>query len=136
VGADLAASAPLRAALDRARDTGTSVLSRQGDADAFALYLPVYRPGAPVATTAQRRAAFLGWVSGQFQAGEFLHQALRELQPFLSLDLYDQAVGPANLLARSSRAGTVNPGEVRMESLEFGGRTLVLRFAQLPGSPT
>lgn len=60
-----------RAAMERAQDEDLAVLSgkvklvQETDHDVqpgALMYVPVYRPGLPVANVAQRRAALVGWV--------------------------------------------------------------------------
>jgi signal transduction histidine kinase len=79
-GQDRRADAVVSAALDRARDSGEPSLVRSpaaGDrlAGVYQLFLPVYR-GTPAAPERTRRAALLGWVSGQIHADRFLTEAL------------------------------------------------------------
>ena len=67
----------------RASLTGPVVLVQEGappQQAGFLAYLPVYRPGAPTATVAERRAALLGWVYGAFRAGDFVGAALGEVE--------------------------------------------------------
>ncbi len=73
VGFDVGSSPPRRAALERARDTGTTaltepvaLLSPSKSGSDFLLYLPVWRDGAPHGTPEERRAALTGWVGLAF----------------------------------------------------------------------
>ena len=71
LGQDLLIDAAYQTTMERARDSGaaaiTGRLSRtlQNGADervGFAMFMPVYRPGAPTDTVDARRASLIGWV--------------------------------------------------------------------------
>jgi diguanylate cyclase (GGDEF)-like protein len=104
---------------------------------AFELFVPVYEVELrPDASVAERRRWFLGWATGQFRAGDFLHAALQSSTPTTGVELHDEKVGPGSLIAtypQGFRAGGPYP---RDTPFTFGGRTFVLRFAPLPGNPT
>jgi len=64
-----------------ARDSGKTTMTRKialvQDADrtpGFLILHPVYRSGMPVATVAERRAAFLGWIYAPFTVKNMMHQ--------------------------------------------------------------
>jgi len=90
---------------------------------AFELFVPVHRG-----------AAFLGWASGQFRAGDFLEAALRTSQAFTGVELHDEEVGRGSLVASSPPGFRAEGPDVRTESFTFGGRKFVLRYAPLPGN--
>jgi diguanylate cyclase (GGDEF)-like protein len=82
LGKDIAASPPVRASLERARDTGNLSSSAQvfqpGGENAqvgIAVRLPVYRIGKPLNTVEERRLAYLGSVG----AGIWIHEMLAGL---------------------------------------------------------
>jgi diguanylate cyclase (GGDEF)-like protein len=147
IGLDARATPSILAALERARDSGETTMSDQTTLPtdlrlppaerpvAFELFVPVYRKEAPTATVAQRRAAFLGWASGQFRAADFLQAALRSTQASTGVELYDPVVGGGPIATFPDGFRARGP-YVRTGSLTFGGRTFMLRFAPLPGSPT
>ncbi|HXN39600.1 MAG TPA: EAL domain-containing protein [Solirubrobacteraceae bacterium] len=59
-----------------------------------------YRPGARLASVAQRRAAVAGWVGSSFQIGALIHQAIAGHRD-LGVTLYHSNPGrPANLIAQ------------------------------------
>jgi len=73
LGLDLSGDAVRLAALERTRDSGlltaSGTIALANDPKrhpGFAMRLPVYRPGMPTATTAQRREAFTGVISASF----------------------------------------------------------------------
>jgi Diguanylate cyclase, GGDEF domain/CHASE domain len=104
----------------------------------FELFVPVYRHELRLdASVAERRRSLVGWATGQFRARDFLEAAMKpwRSQASMGVELYDEAVPDAGPLA-SWPAGfrTRGPG-VQQERFTFGGRTFVLRFGPLPGSP-
>lgn len=71
LGQDLLADTAHRSAMERARDSGTATITEklsrtlENSTDTrvgFAMFLPVYHPGAPTNTVEARRANLLGWV--------------------------------------------------------------------------
>jgi diguanylate cyclase (GGDEF)-like protein len=148
IGQDARATPSILEALERARDTGQTTISGQTTLQtdlelpraqrpvAYELSVPVYREHAPTTTVAQRRQAFLGWASGAFRAPDFLEKALHSSQATTGVELYDQTADPGNLVAAVPKGFRAGGPYVRTASLSFGGRTLVLRYAPLPGSPT
>jgi diguanylate cyclase (GGDEF)-like protein len=144
-GHDARATPRVLAALEEARDTGRTRMSGQttlwpelaSQAErpvAFELFVPVYRSGALTLTTADRRAAFLGWASGIFNASDFLQAALRSVEQSTGVELYDPAVGGGPIAAFPGGFRAGGP-DVRTDSLTLGGRTFRLRYAPLPGNP-
>ncbi|MCC7486478.1 MAG: diguanylate cyclase [Burkholderiales bacterium] len=88
LGLDVLTEPALRAAAERARDSGKPAATGPGPArgdepggSRFTLYLPVYRGGALHGATPARRQAFLGLVGVEFGAEEFM-------QPLLSRDAF------------------------------------------------
>jgi diguanylate cyclase (GGDEF)-like protein len=146
IGLDARATPSILAALEQARDSGQTTMSGQTTLAidlgmppaerpiAFELFVPVYRDQAPVATVAQRRAAFRGWACGQFRAADLLKAAMRSMQLTTGVELYDPAVGgePIASFPDGFRAG--GP-DVRTDEVTLGGRTFKLRHAPLPGNP-
>jgi CHASE1-domain containing sensor protein len=147
-GLDARATPSVLAALEQARDTGKTVMSGQttlwpdlgSQAErpvAYELFVPVYGDGEPTETTAQRRAAHVGWASGIFNASDFLQAALRSTQPSTGVELYDPAAGSAAPIATFPGGGFRAGGpHLRSDSFTFGGRTFGLRYTPLPGNPT
>lgn len=77
LGLDLSASAARRQAMDEARDSGEPVASDHTvpmqagtprSVYAFLVFVPLYRPGVPLETVAERRAALTGFVFSGFRA--------------------------------------------------------------------
>jgi diguanylate cyclase (GGDEF)-like protein len=144
LGADARANPGILASLEQARATGKTTVSNQttlpGDAIlpaaerpvGFELFVPVYDVERP--TPAQRRSRFLGWASGQFRAGDFLTDALTDVQRTTGVELHDEVVG-GSPIASSPPGFRAQGPDVREERFTFGGRSFVLRYAPMPGNP-
>jgi diguanylate cyclase (GGDEF)-like protein len=144
LGADARANPGILASLEQARTTGKTTVSNQttlpGDMNlpaterpvAFELFVPVYEVERP--TPAERRSRFLGWASGQFRAGDFLNDALTDVQRTTGVELHDEVVG-GSPIASSPPGFRAQGPDVREERFAFGGRSCVLRYAPLPGNP-
>jgi diguanylate cyclase (GGDEF)-like protein len=150
LGADARAVPSVLTSLDQARDTDQTTLSNQttlpGDRDlpvrerpvAFELYVPVYeRELTAQASVADRRRYFAGWATGQFRARDFLDGAMKTWgeQQFMGVELDDEAVPDGAPLASYPAGFRARGPNVQQETFLFGGRSFVLRFAPLPGSP-
>jgi diguanylate cyclase (GGDEF)-like protein len=147
LGADARANPGVLATLDEARESGKTTVSNQttlpGDRDlpaaqrpvAYELFVPVYRQEDPGASVAQRRRLFVGWATGQFRAGDLLTEALRDSPPATGVELHDEEVGPASLVAAHPTEDFRAAGPyLREERFRFGGRSFTLRYAPLPGN--
>src|SRR5918994_671469 len=144
LGADARANPGILASLEQARATGKTTVSNQttlpGDAIlpaaerpvGFELFVPVYDVERP--TPAQRRSRFLGWASGQFRAGDFLTDALTDVQRTTGVELHDEVVGGSPIASAPPGFRAQGP-DVREERFTFGGRSFVLRYAPMPGNP-
>jgi len=147
LGKDIAASPPVRASLERARDTGNlsssaQVFQPKGENAqvGIAVRLPVYRVGKPLNTVEERRLAYLGSVG----AGIWIHEMLAGL-PGVSegvrLRLFDggaessaqekdQAPGakPAKLLFDTAGQQQANTGSslLHKQSFRLAGRLWVV----------
>jgi diguanylate cyclase (GGDEF)-like protein len=138
---------PVRwAAAERARDQGVAALSGKvllkqdtaADVEPGALlFLPVYGPGAPHDTRAERRANLLGWAFAAVRTQDLMRDVLGtldfgQLGSALQVDVYDgdrpspDALLFALLPAAAGVAG--GPALQTVRRLDFGGRqwTLVL----------
>ncbi|WKB52198.1 bifunctional diguanylate cyclase/phosphodiesterase [Eleftheria terrae] len=134
MGFDTLGAGAHRPVVERARDSGrpqaTAPVQLLQGAKGFALRLPVYRRGSPLADVAQRRQAYIGQVSGIFRATDIMADVLHQAQPDLRLRLEDIGPegGPAmrpELLADSRPdAGRFEPAEVDVyrQVVAAGGR--------------
>lgn len=144
-GVNIAARPAVAHALERARDTG--LLSASGlpigfDASerhpALAIRLPVYRPNLPLATTEQRRDAYVGSVGIGFSVYRLVLGALDEMpvrNARLTLQDTGDQHGPAEthtLLFDSADAGLAGPLNDDVFNyilpVDFNGRTWHARF--------
>jgi len=100
-GIDLGSEANRRATLERARDTGLPTASQRitltmlpnGPAGFF-VAAPVYRPGVPLATVAERQSAFLGCVTAVFGSEEMMTRLFgARLLDELDIEIYDVPAG-------------------------------------------
>jgi PAS domain S-box-containing protein len=97
-----------RAAMERARDTGSAALSakivlvqdsRRGVQTAgFLLFLPVYSSPALPATVAERRATLRGFVYGAFRAEDFFRSALADSGDTAFVEVFDADTTNADTL--------------------------------------
>jgi PAS domain S-box-containing protein len=145
LGFDLGSEPVRREALRRAVDTGapaltgliTLVQDRQ-PRPALLYFLPVYRPGAPRETVAQRRAALVALVSAPIRVGDLL----QDLDPTLKAQsrhaLYAVQADGREVLLASSQPEEAAPGEPStplfeaVHALQVGGQTLRLHVTSSP----
>jgi diguanylate cyclase (GGDEF)-like protein len=80
-------SALLGKARDSARATATGVLRLPLGHRGLIVYRPVYRPGAPTATVAERRAALLGFLGGSFEVSSLAAAAVSAVPDAVDLQL-------------------------------------------------
>jgi diguanylate cyclase (GGDEF)-like protein/PAS domain S-box-containing protein len=136
-GYDMYSEPVRRAAMERARDTGSTALSGKvklvqettEDVQAGTLmYVPLYHPGMPLQTVAQRRAALYGWVYSPFRMRTLLENVLKVAKldhkaADLHLRVYDgSSKDEENLLYSNLReAGHDDSAEILQRTLAFGG---------------
>ncbi len=110
IGLDLATDPTQRATFETARDTDeprvASLIREAGISPprpTFLICVPVFRPGLPIATVAERRAALQAWVAGSFITEEFFASALGARAGRLQLHVFDQEqLDSAHLLYSST----------------------------------
>ena len=156
LGLDLGGDPVRLAALDRTRDSGqltasgTIALAHDPKKHpGFAMRLPIYRPGMPLTTVAQRRQAFTGVVSASFVVIDLMRGVIGEqsLQN-IRVRIHDggfadgpggfDAPAPTNLMFDSERLlnSDYAPGDApraasgleRTATMEVGGRRWNLSF--------
>lgn len=113
-GYDMFSEPIRRAAMEQARDTGRPTLSgrvtlvQETDQEiqyGFLMYMPVYKPGFPVATIEERRTAILGFVYSPFRVKDFMHGILGAGHQHIEMLLSDiSADAHENLLHQSGHA--------------------------------
>ncbi|MFP5502115.1 MAG: CHASE domain-containing protein [Candidatus Sericytochromatia bacterium] len=108
VGYDMYSEPRRREAMARARDTGQPAMTGkvqlvqetdQAPQAGFLIYVPVYQPGMPTSTIAERRAALLGFTYSPFRADDLFENLFAGQRfAFIGFEIYDRAVEPENLL--------------------------------------
>lgn len=143
VGYDMFSEPRRRAAMERARDSGSPALSRKvalmqetgEDVQAGTLvYLPVYADGVIPDTVEARRAALMGYVYGTFRMGDFIPRVIDRNLPGtfhrLNVQIYDGAEpAEANLMFDDrmlSDRGFSRPPPSPHEPLFTDSRTITL----------
>lgn len=94
------------AAIERARDTGLvsispRVVTLSQKTNAFIVYIPLYKKGTSLETVTERRAAFIGVISGGFDVDRFFAQVFPEQQLYdgVNFEIYDsEQIVPEHLL--------------------------------------
>jgi two-component sensor histidine kinase/CHASE1-domain containing sensor protein len=144
-GYDMFSEPTRRAAMERARDTGLPSVSgvvklvqetEQDVQRGFLIYVPVYRNGAPVGTTEERRAALQGFVYSPFRSRDLMAGILGNEIVDVDWWIHDGG-GPAGgelLFASNATAPwPPPPGLSRSVAVERGGRRWTLDFAPRAG---
>jgi len=146
-GYDMFAEPVRRAAMERARDqdlatlSGRVLLVQETGQDVQAgtlMYVPVYRPGAPIGTVAERRAALLGWVYSPYRMTDLMHGILGDGVPGVRLAVYEgDRPGPETLLFDSepgaAPASALGTGAALRLLVDFNGSRWTLVVA--PSGP-
>lgn len=146
-GYDMLTESVRRAGLERARDQNAAALSGKvtlvqethEDVQAGTLmYVPVYRPGVPIETVDQRRAAILGWVYSPYRMRDLMQGILggwgltSERQ--IRLEVFDGEIATAEaLLYDSQPADRPEPAAARLtmkSRIVSAGRLWTLQFAK------
>lgn len=98
------------------------------------LYVPVYRPSAPLTTPEQRMQALRGFVYSPYRVEDLMRGILRAADLPLALHIYaSPGEEPEHLLYASSEA--LEPGSARfsqLQQLELYGQTWTLRMDSRP----
>jgi len=148
-GYDMFSEAVRRAAMERARDEGTSALSgkvillQETDKDkqnGVLMYVPVYRKGMPIGSVEERRAALTGYVYSPLRVKDLLEGILGNAVAENDIVLYDGKEESAeNLLyangAEKTAAKTRGPFRSAFRetfTFDLYGRTWTIRVGSLP----
>lgn len=97
IGLDVGHEPIRRKGAERARDTGNPAATGQivlvQDRDktpGFLMFLPIYRPGMPINTIAERRAAFFGFIYAPFRVLDLVKEGLpKSVQQNFDLVIYN-----------------------------------------------
>jgi PAS domain S-box-containing protein len=142
-------SEPVRqAALNRARDTGTTsisnhvILVQEGEHEAqngILMCVPSYRNGMPVDTIEQRQAALRGFIFSPIRMDDFVHAALTNMPEHLDIAIYcGQEAAPEHLLFSNRPAKSLalaannQPFFTASRAIEVYGTTWYLTFTGRP----
>ena len=91
----------------------------------FSVFVPIYRPGAPVQTASQRRQAIAGFVYAPIRVETPFSDVLDRSGHQLDIAVFEGAsLSPANLIFSS--AAKPNPHFVATTRIRLGGRLLTL----------
>lgn len=146
LGFDMLSNPARRAAMARARDSGTPALSAkvtlafETERDlqpGFLLYIPVYRTGAVIDTPEQRHRALSAFVYAPFRAHNFLSGML-PADASIGFSIYDGSEPDEQaLLYRTEGARLVagrdgNAMLATTRTVEFAGQSWLLRAQSLP----
>jgi diguanylate cyclase (GGDEF)-like protein len=129
---------PYPGLIHTATDTGTFIVTPIPDGNSLvAIGAAVYRPGAPLASVAERRAAMTGVIGTSFDSAALIHSVLGAGHHSLTLALYHRNVGgQPQLIGRAgvSRSGR-SPGYRRI-TLGEGWSLVVTGTDDSSNSPT
>ena len=154
-GYDIAYEPTRREVLERARDTGQAQVSAPiqllqatgPDKLGVVVRMPVYKSGAPTDTTARRREAFVGLVSGVIKASALMTQVThqkdwRQLQWLVQdvgAELAPDQTEPQSLFNTADQIpdgyrapGTTAASDTHLHRIDVGGRHWQLHFARPP----
>ena len=136
-----------RDALERARDSGMPAITGKirlaidqpsTAPPGFVMYLPVFAPGQPRDTVAQRREHLIGWVYAAFHMSDFMASLYGAQSSGLGMAIYDDVeTSDAALMYRSpDRSDSDRPAHAAAwsatEYMVVGGHTWTLSMASQP----
>lgn len=131
IGKDLSTLPEVKIALEQARDTGGLTTSGRKiringrDTDiGLAMRLPAYRPGMPLETVEQRRAAYLGSVGAGFRVADMMRDIIGSDEGrTLRLKLYNAGPSKSRIGTRETSRMLVQPMTLPPEQLIFDSST-------------
>lgn len=94
IGLDVATSPQQITAIRLAIDSGLPTISKKSQFrvtghSGFSILEPIFRSGFPIATTEDRRVAFLGVVGASFHSKDFFEEAMNDVHSDLRVRIYD-----------------------------------------------
>jgi PAS domain S-box-containing protein len=141
IGYDMSSDPRRRVAMERARDAGVAAASGlitlvqeiEGPKHAgFAIYVPLYRRGAPTDSVEARRAASTGFVYSPFRADDLMRGILGDATQDIGLSVFAGATAaPEQLLHRSNSA----PGGAERSSEPAAPSLTATRTIDVLGTP-
>jgi signal transduction histidine kinase len=127
---------------DIAALSGKVVLVQETDKDLQSgtlMYVPVYRKGMPVNTTAERRSAILGWIYSPYRMADLMKGILggRDLNDknTIHLQIYDnESISQYSLLFDNQSKNTIGhgdkPNEIHTIPIVFNEKKWTLKFSK------
>ena len=145
IGYDMATDSTRRAAMDRARDRGRSVVSGRVQLvqeiddqkqPGFLIYSPVYRGDSIPATQAARRASLIGYVYAPLRAGDFFHTLIAsDSLGGIGIRIYDGTVPrPDALLFATAAGGRASAEFSTTHNITLDDHDWTLTFFSLPSA--
>ncbi len=152
-GYDMLSEPVRRAAMERARDEDSAILSgkvrlvqetEDKGQPGTLMYVPVYRRGMPTDTVEQRRAALYGWVYSPYRMYDLLQGMLAEREPdigqHIHLEIYDGVETVPQALLYSSQSTDDQNGQpaarfTRQIPVQFNAHRWTLCFSQTNDGP-
>lgn len=140
MGYDMYSEPIRREAMNRAMDDNKAIISAKVQLvqevgkekqPGFNFYLPVYKPGMPIANAEQRRKAMLGFIYSPFRSYELFNSLSEDLPKDITFAIYDGKASEASALLYDKGGATTNSLELR-KKLKMGGRTYLIILKTLP----
>jgi len=138
-GYDVGTEPVRRAALERARDEGTPVLTGRlhliadtKDAAAFLMFMPVYNNNQPIETVADRRAALMGFIVNRVRAEDLFAPAFAAgsaSRPY-RVEVFDSTDSERAVLIYANHGAMTNEAAQFADAsrLDAAGDSWVVRF--------
>ncbi|BDT66971.1 hypothetical protein os1_11380 [Comamonadaceae bacterium OS-1] len=142
LGQDLLVDAVFRPTMERARDSGSAAItgrlsrSLQNSSDirvGFAMFMPVYRPGAPTDTVDSRRASLIGWVVAPCRMDVWMAGLPGMDTGGMSVRIFDGIEISSQSLLFDSNPSPLPKAQVSAATLEYlqvAGRTWTLAIVE------
>ena len=139
IGLDIASEVNRRTAAEQSRDAAearmtariTLVQDHRRRAG-FLLLTPIYRPGSPLDTVAQRREALVAWIYSPFVTEEFFAGVLGGRKEVRVASYAGADVNPENLVYRSPGGKTARETFDRVSRLRLAGQTFTFGWNRGP----
>jgi PAS domain S-box-containing protein len=141
LGFDMLSEAIRRQAIERSLESGDAslsgpvVLRQEIDVNVqqgVLLFLPVFRPGVPLNTVEQRRAALLGTVHGAFRSHDLIEGILGSQTRLFDIVLKDQQAPDADFLGGTTQTNDWKPRFQSHMELPLYGRIWGLEVIGTP----
>ncbi|SFH91066.1 PAS domain S-box-containing protein [Pseudomonas guineae] len=138
LGYDMLSEAVRKTAIEQAIDSGVATLSapvtlrqetRENIQAGVLLYLPVYKPGSPLSTVEERRAALLGLVHAAFRSQDLMSGILGAQASRFAIVLKDKQAPEMLLLSGETSSAIAPPVFGHVLELPLYGRNWVLEVS-------